>query len=232
MAQSGHPDTLNQCPLLGVKRTWRGRGQLSAIHTLVDQCVASATQITVIRAGAFLRLYSERSAMSIRRPEIAPLAVSATTPQPKMRKPPPKVRAAIEALVTGQIRTIKAAVAKVGLTRERLSRAFSEPHIRHALRERVDREVALTSGRAAARLGQLLDSSSQRVALEATKFSLGVAGIKPVTDAAVVNIAIQAGYVIDLSEPGQPAPKIVGGQVIDATAEPIAGIGPSAKPAE
>jgi hypothetical protein len=155
--------------------------------------------------------------MSTHRPETAPPAVPATTtPRPKTRKPPPRVRAAIEALVTGQVRTIKAAAAKVGLSRERLSRAFSEPHVRHALRERVDREVALTSGRAAARLSRLIDSGSERVAFEATRFSLGVAGIKPAADAQVnVNIELKAGYVIDLSERDEPAAKIIGGQVVD-----------------
>ncbi|MGB6283756.1 MAG: hypothetical protein WBG18_04950 [Xanthobacteraceae bacterium] len=147
--------------------------------------------------------------MSIHRPENAPPAVPATTtPRPKTRKPPPKVRAAIEALVTGQCKTIKAAAAKVGLSRERLSRAFSEPHNAEALRTRAAREVALSSGRAAARLHQLIDSTSQRVALEATKFSLGVAGIKPADDARVsVSIELKAGYVIDLSEPGRPEQK-------------------------
>jgi hypothetical protein len=161
--------------------------------------------------------------MSIHRPENAPPAVPATTtPRPKTRKPPARVRAAIEALVTGQCRTITAAAKKVGLTRERLSRAFSEPHNAEALRTRAAREVALSSGRAAARLNQLIDSTSQRVALEATKFSLGVAGIKPAPDAAVnVNIAIQAGYVIDLSEPGEPAAKIVGGEAKVFDAKPI-----------
>jgi hypothetical protein len=128
-----------------------------------------------------------------------------------MRKPPPKVRAAIEALVTGQAKTTTAAAKKVGLSRERLSRAFGEPHNAEALRTRAAREVALSSGRAAARLSQLIDSASQRVALEATKFSLGVAGIKPAEDARVnVNIELKAGYVIDLSEPDRPM-KVVGG---------------------
>ena len=172
--------------------------------------------------SAFLRLYSERSAMSIHRPENAPPAVPATTtPRPKTRKPPPKVRAAIEALVTGQCKTIKAAAQKVGLTRERLSRAFSDRTTpKHCGQE--PREVALSSGRAAARLNQLVDSTSQRVALEATKFSLGVAGIKPAADAQVnVNIDLRAGYVIDLSEDNLPTAKIVGdvAKVIDAKAD-------------
>jgi ParB-like chromosome segregation protein Spo0J len=156
--------------------------------------------------------------MSTRTAEPTPPA-QLSPPEPKRRKPPPKVRAAIEALVSGQVRTIKAAAAKVGLSRERLSRAFSEPHNAEALRTRAAREVALSSGRAAARLHQLIDSTSQRVALESVKFSLGVAGIKPPADAQVnVNIDVKAGYVIDLSEPGEPAAKIVGGEanVIDA----------------
>jgi hypothetical protein len=132
------------------------------------------------------------------------------------------VRAAIEALVTGQCRTIKSAAQKVGLSRERLSRAFSEPHNAEALRTRAAREVALSAGRASARLSQLIDSTSQRVALEATKFSLGVAGIKPAVDAQVnVNLELRAGYVIDLRDRDDRAPpaKVIdheAGQVIDA----------------
>ena len=173
--------------------------------------------------------------MGIRRSEAALPTLPART-QAKMRKPPPKVRAAIEALVTGQVRTITAAAKKVGLTRERLSRAFSEPHNAEALRTRAAREVSLSAGRASARLNQLIDSTSQRVALEATKYSLQVAGIRPAPDNVSVNVGIQlAGYVIDLTgrKPGAGAPvktvKTVDhevGQVIDVQPEPIAGIGP------
>ena len=169
--------------------------------------------------------------MNTRSAEFATLA-PLSRPEPKVRKPPPKVRAAIEALVTGQVKTIKAAAEKVGLTRERLSRAFSEPHIAEALRTRAAREVALSSGRAAARLNQLIDSSSQKVALDATKFSLGVAGIKPAADAVSVNVGVQvAGYVIDLRERNDrsPLPNMTmdgaGGVVVDT--KPI-----DAKPVE
>ena len=41
--------------------------------------------------------------------------------------------------------------------------------------------------------------------------------------------AISSGYVTDLSERDEPAARIVGGQVIDAKPEPIAGIGPDGK---
>jgi hypothetical protein len=66
--------------------------------------------------------------------------------------------------------------------------------------------VALTAGRAAARLGQLLDSGSKRADLDAAKFSLGVAGIKPAADAQVnVNLELRAGYVISVEERDEPA---------------------------
>jgi hypothetical protein len=105
-------------------------------------------------------------------------------------------RAAIELLVTGRCRTITAAGKKVQLTRERLSRALGEVHNAEALRQRALREVAMSAERASARLNQLIDSTSQRVALEATKFSLGVAGIKPPSDSLSVNTGISAGWVI------------------------------------
>jgi hypothetical protein len=144
-----------------------------------------------------------------------------TTSRLKIRKPPPKVRAAIEALVTGQCRTITAAAKKVGLSRERLSRAFSEPHNAEALRTRAAREVALSSGRAAARLNQLIDSASQRVALDAARLSLQAANI--IGGDRNVNVGVSvavAGYVIDLSgrRPGERTSVIEheAGQVIDA----------------
>jgi hypothetical protein len=153
-------------------------------------------------------------------PEIAALPVPTTAPQPKLRPVPKKVRQAIEHLVNGDCRTITAAAKKVGYERETLPRYFARVECREALRERAARAVAIGAGRAAARLNALLDSSSQRVALEAAKFSLGVAGIKPAADNVSVNIGLElkAGYVIDLSERGQPEMKIVGGvaKVIDA----------------
>ena len=73
-------------------------------------------------------------------------------------------------------------------------------------------------------MSALLDSGSERVSLEATKFSLGVAGVKPAADASVnVNIELKAGYVIDLSERDEPpVAKLVNdvAKVIDA--EPAA----------
>jgi hypothetical protein len=149
--------------------------------------------------------------MRTRSVESAPPAPSARL-EPKRRPVPKKVRQAIELLVTGQCKSITKAAEKVGWARETLSRRLSRPECAEALRTRAAREVALSSGRAAARLNQLIDSTSRRVALEATKFSLGVAGIKPADDARVsVSIELKAGYVIDLSEP-EPPVRIIDGE--------------------
>ena len=67
---------------------------------------------------------------------------------------------------------------------------------------------------------ELIHSSSQRVGFEASRHVLALAGLKPTPDNNVsvsVGIELKAGYVIDLSEPGQLEQKIVGGEtVIDA----------------
>jgi hypothetical protein len=183
----------------------------------VDQCVADVSQITLI-PGAFPQACSERSAMSIHRSETA-LPVVPSRPEPKHRRVPPRVRDAINELVYGRAKTITAAAEKVGLSRERLSRALSEPHIADYLRTRAARVVGLASGRAAARLAELIDAGSEHVSFDATRHVLAIAGIKPATDPQLnVNIELKAGYVIDLSEPGEPTAKIVGGvaNVIDA----------------
>jgi hypothetical protein len=135
-------------------------------------------------------------------------------PEPRKRPIPKRVREAISAITEGRAKTITAAARKVGLSREYLSRALGEPHVAAYLRDKAARAVAMGAGRAAARLNQLLDSKSEHVSLDAAKFSLGVAGIKPAPDANVnLSIDIKAGYVIDLSGPGEARPmKIVSPQ--------------------
>jgi hypothetical protein len=160
--------------------------------------------------------------MSIHSPETAPPAVPATARQPKPRLIPRKVRQAIELIVTGVCKTKQAAADRV--PRESLSRWLHKPSGAEALRSRAAHEVASSAGRAAARLTKLLDSSSQKVSLEAVKYSLGVAGIKPASEPMSVNVGVQvAGYVIDLRERDDrsplPAVKIdgAGAVVVDDT---------------
>jgi hypothetical protein len=140
-----------------------------------------------------------------------------------MRRIPPRVREAIDAYVSGRARSITAAAKKAGLSREYLSRSLSQPHIAEFLRQKAARVVAMGAGRAAARIMELIDADSEHVSFDASKHVLAVAGIKPTPDANVnLNIDIKAGYVIDLSKPGDERPmKIVGGA--DAPALPLTG---------
>jgi hypothetical protein len=117
----------------------------------------------------------------------------------------PKVRAAIDAMVSGECKNITEAAAKVGLARESLSRALSTPHIAEYLRQKVMRHLAIHAARAGAVKVDLLDSSNEMARDRASTFVLGLAGIQPATSPSVnVNIELKAGYVIDLSD--DPAP--------------------------
>jgi hypothetical protein len=136
--------------------------------------------------------------------------VASTTPElpdQRRRSIPMKIRGACAALVSGEVKTITAAAEKVGLSREHLSRELGRPHISAYFRDRVAKAVALTSGRAAARLAELLDADSEHVSLDAAKLSLGIAGIKPAPEASVnLNVELRAGFVLDLREPSEARP--------------------------
>lgn len=143
--------------------------------------------------------------------------------EPKRRRvPPPKVREAIDLIVQGRVKTITAAAKKVGLTRERLSRALGEPHIAEHLRQKAARAVATGAGRAAARLVGLLDAKSEHVSFDAARHTLAIAGIKPAAEASMnLNVNVKAGYVIKLVAPGQPPMRIVGGAEPAALPAPV-----------
>jgi hypothetical protein len=74
-----------------------------------------------------------------------------------------------------------------------------------------------------------MEGPSAKVALEATKYSLGVAGIKPADAAVNVNVGLElrAGYIIDLSGRSRHEgvrKEMTAGVVIEGQA--IAGVGP------
>jgi hypothetical protein len=122
-----------------------------------------------------------------------------------------KVRAAIDAMVSGDCKQIKEAAEKVGLARESLSRALSTPHVAEHLRQKVLRHLAIAAARAGYTKVELLDSDSEIARDRASSFVLGLAGIQPETAPTVsLNLEIRAGYVIDLSDdPPAAAMKVV-----------------------
>jgi hypothetical protein len=121
-----------------------------------------------------------------------------------------KVRAAIDAMVTGDCKKICDAAAKVGLARESLSRALSTPHVAEHLRQKVIRHLAIAGARAGATKVELLDSASELVRDRASTFVLGLSGIQPAANPSVsLNIEVKAGYVIDLSDDPPPAMRTI-----------------------
>jgi hypothetical protein len=90
-----------------------------------------------------------------------------------------KVRAGIDAMVSGQCRTIKDAAEKAGLSREHFTRELSKPHIAEHLRQKVSRHLAIMATRAGFVKGELLDSANEMVRDRASSFVLGLAGIAP-----------------------------------------------------
>ncbi|MET3299680.1 hypothetical protein [Bradyrhizobium diazoefficiens] len=129
----------------------------------------------------------------------------ATTEKPKPI--PLKVREAIASIVTGDCKTITAAAEKVGFTREHLSRQLSKPHVTEYLHQKVRRHLAAAAAQAGATKVDLLSSPNEMVKDKASSFILSLAGIQPSSQPSVnVNIDVRAGYVIDLSEPGDERP--------------------------
>jgi hypothetical protein len=122
-----------------------------------------------------------------------------------------KVRAAIDAMVSGECKKIADAAAKFGLAHENLSRALSTPHVAEHLRQKVLRHLAIHAARAGATKTELLDSASELVRDRASSFVLGLAGIAPASTPSVsINREVKAGYVIDLSDDPPPMRTISG----------------------
>jgi hypothetical protein len=147
--------------------------------------------------------------MDVRTPARRALAVLDTPPAPEAaipaRRISAKVRSGIDAMVTGDCKTIKDAAAKAGLSREHFTRELSKPHIAEYLRQKVLRSLAIAAARAGAVKGELLDSDNEMVRDRASTFVLGLADIAPASVPSLsVNLEIRAGYVIDISpEPGE-----------------------------
>jgi hypothetical protein len=129
---------------------------------------------------------------------------------PAPRRISRKVRAAIDLMVAGEVKTITEAAAKVGLSREHLSRELSRPDVTELMHQKVRRSLATAAARASHTKVELLDSPSERVRDSASSFVLGLAGIRPATTPSVnVNVEIRAGYVIDLSDDPPAGAKVI-----------------------
>ena len=108
---------------------------------------------------------------------ITPVADQPPAPPVKPRPISKKVKAAIDAMVAGEAKTVTDAAKVAGLSREHLSRELGKPHIAEALRNKVLRNLAISAARAGAVKSELLDSPNEMVRDRASTFVLGLAGI-------------------------------------------------------
>ena len=100
--------------------------------------------------------------------------------------------------------TQREAAKRVGMSETHLSTALRRPEIQAFIARRSRENLSVGVLRASNRVLELVDAGSEHVSLDASKHVLGIAGIRPPSDAnsTNVNINIAPGYVIDLSEPG------------------------------
>jgi hypothetical protein len=126
------------------------------------------------------------------------LTTTDAKPAPE-RRVSKRLAEAVRLLLTGEVKTQKAAAERVGMNETYLSEALRKPHVRVFMERRVRETIANGTLRASARLVELLDASSEHVSLDASKHMLALNGHQPPSGpAALVNINIQAGWVIDL----------------------------------
>jgi len=139
-----------------------------------------------------------------------PDAISAK-PVPKKRISP-RVVHAVELLVSGECKTIKAAAEKANLSREGLSKALGKVHVAAYLEQQTRIMLARLQAPAAGTLARLMaEAASEHVQNDVAKHVLAIAGHKPQASTQVsVNIDIKAGYVIDLTD-ARPVGPIIDG---------------------
>jgi hypothetical protein len=131
-----------------------------------------------------------------------------------------KMRHALELLITGECKTIKAAAERVGMSREHLSRMMGEPHIEAFIAQRTRKTIAAGVMRATARSIELLDAESEHVSADMAKHIMAIGGIKPHSDATTIinNNNTIAGYVVEIA--GSDTPTTIENDISASYGEP------------
>jgi hypothetical protein len=146
-----------------------------------------------------------------------------------------RVRHAIDLMISGQAKTQKEAAERAGLTRERFCRALKESHVIEYLDGQTRVLLAQSRAPAAATLMTLLaQAKSEHVRKDVAVTLLGYSGIHATGDRGpLVSIGIGngAGYVIDLSGPGDQTARLqesgLGGGVVFDRRGPMIDVTPS-----
>lgn len=130
--------------------------------------------------------------------------MTAIVPQNKPARPRPisaKVRAAIDAMVSGDAKTISAAAEKAGLSREHLSRELGRPHVSKLLHDKTARNLSIHAAKAGATKIDLLSSANDMVRDRSSSWLLELAGHAPQSGTGNARGGgARAGWAIDLSD--------------------------------
>ncbi len=145
-----------------------------------------------------------------------------------------KVKAAIDVMVDGTVKTVTAAADHAGLSREHLSRELSKPHVTEHLRQKIKRSLAVGAARAGATKLALLDSPNEMVRDRASSYVLGLLGIVPESSPTDRSAAQQPGLqIVIVQGPGSNAPaRIIGQDFLEPAAIPPKTIEHETAPAE
>lgn len=115
---------------------------------------------------------------------------------------PPKISKALRLLLTGECKTQKAAAERVGMNASYLCDQLSKPKVQAFVARETRRTIAQGAIRASVRLVELVDAESEHVSAAVAQRILTDQGIlKSDQGGTTVNVAVSAGYVVDLREP-------------------------------
>lgn len=115
---------------------------------------------------------------------------------------PPKIRKAIRLLVSGECKTQSAAAARAEMSPTYLCEQLAKPKIQAFIARETRRAIQNGTMRATARLIELLDAKSDPTAAQVAQRILTDQGILKSDQRDMnVNVAVSAGFVVDLSNP-------------------------------
>lgn len=131
-----------------------------------------------------------------------PAAIDRRTGKPKQLSK--RARTAVRMILSGEAKTHKEAAEHVKLSAGHLSELIHSPAGRAFIARERSKTITLGSLRAAARLVDLVDATSEHVSLDASRHLLAIEGVAPPdTRQPLVNVNITPGYVIDLGGKAQ-----------------------------
>ena len=139
--------------------------------------------------------------------KLTELPTTDTAAPAKPKRISKKIKAAIGAMASGDVKNWTAAAKKAGISREHLSRSLALSHVQDLYRQKAFRTISAGAPRAAAVKVALLESSSEIVRDRASSFILSMSGISPENEVAKRPGALPAGLTIVIMPPDPPARK-------------------------